>query len=264
MISRALVAILLMMNLGVAGWWSLHAPASALAGSERAAPDVPRLLLLSERAAERVSPSAATQAQPPIVVDAETSAQTLAVVEPQAPGPVAQAPVDTASAVPDDADAGSVAVVPQASIECFSIGPFQSLADLRRVSAALEPALQSQQMREANGIEARGYRVYLPAFPSRQQALESARALEERGLRDYYIVTAGAGENTVSLGLFRELSNAETRRDEVRGYGYEAVLEPRNEQVTRYWLDIAARTDSGWRERAGTFPGTHVESMACQ
>lgn len=265
MISRALVAILLMMNLGVAAWWLLRIPtdASDIDGDVAALAGVPRLVLLSERTASPSAPDdviAAAAPEPAIAAPTEPVAATAepAALPPPAPESASQPVVP---AVTDDAAAPAADA---AEIVCFSIGPFQSLADLRRVSAALEPALQRQQVREAKGIEARGYRVYLPAFASRQEALQTARALEGRGLRDYYVVTAGSGENTVSLGLFRELANAEARRDEVRGYGYEARLEPRNEEVTRWWLDIATRADSGWRERAGNFPGTHVETMACQ
>jgi hypothetical protein len=265
MISRALVAILLMMNLGVAAWWLLRGPteASDSDGDAAALAGVPRLVLLSERAASPSVPDdvvATAAPEPAIAAPSEAVAATAepAALPPPAPESVPQA------AVPAVTDAAAAPTADAAEIVCFSIGPFQSLADLRRVSAALEPALQRQQVREAKGIEARGYRVYLPAFASRQEALLTARVLEGRGLRDYYVVTAGSGENTVSLGLFRELANAEARRDEVRGYGYEARLEPRNEEVTRWWLDIATRADSGWRERAGNFPGTHVETMVCQ
>lgn len=268
MISRALVAILLMMNLGVAAWWLLRVPteASDSDGDAAALAGVPRLVLLSERAASPLVPddvAAIAAPEPAIAAPAEAVAVTAepasaTALPPPAPESASQ-PV-----VPAVTDAAAAPAADAAEIACFSIGPFQSLADLRRVSAALEPALQRQQVREAKGIEARGYRVYLPAFASRQEALLTARALEGRGLRDYYVVTAGSGENTVSLGLFRELANAEARRDEVRGYGYEARLEPRNEEVTRWWLDIATRADSGWRERAGNFPGTRVETMVCQ
>jgi len=248
MISRALVAILLMMNLGVAAWWLLRDPAATQGVAAASLAAVPTLVLLSERPAPQ-DPGGGRAA-----VRATTAAPAVVATTPPPP-PAASAPAAAPAAAGADAER---------STHCFRIGPFQSLADLRRVSAAIEPALQRQQVREATGIEARGYRVYLPAFASRQQALETARALETRGLRDYYVVTAGAGENTVSLGLFRELANAEARREEVRGYGFEASLEPRNEEVTRWWLEIAAPADSGWRERAGSFPGTRVEAMTCQ
>ena len=51
--------------------------------------------------------------------------------------------------------------------------------------------------------------------------LATARSLAAQGVRDYYVVTAGPGENTVSLGLFREQRNAEARLAEVRALGIE-------------------------------------------
>lgn len=268
MISRALVAILLMMNVGIAAWWLLRDAPLAADASTQSQDGVPPLVLLAERpvpAPDSAKPIAPAPAPP---AEQSAPAETTSATASPAPAQIADSapPRDAAALATEPANAPEVAATTgtDAAIACFSIGPFQSLADLRRVSAAIEPALQRQQMREARGTETRGYRVYLPAFATRQLALETARALEARGLRDYYVVTAGAGENTVSLGLFRELANAEARREEVRGFGYEARLEPRTEDITRWWLDIAARADSGWRERTGNFPGTRIDPMVCQ
>lgn len=122
---------------------------------------------------------------------------------------------------------------------CLSIGPFATPADLRRASNALQPIVARMQVREALSAQVRGYRVYLPALPDRESALAAARRLAEGGMRDYYVVTAGAEENTVSLGLFRDLGNAEKRRDEVRELGLEPRLEPRTDEVVQWWLDVA-------------------------
>lgn len=271
MISRALVAVLLMMNLGVAAWWLLRdspAAADAVAQSRDA---VPPLVLLAERPAKvpgntrAIEPAAAPATTDGAPVDATPAPNTPSPPSsPTATGATSPLAASAPAAAPANPPEVAATTGTDVVTQCFSIGPFQSLADLRRVSAAIEPALQRQQVRGARGSETRGYRVYLPAFASRQLALETARTLETRGLRDYYVVTAGAGENTVSLGLFRELANAEARREEVRGFGYEARLEPRTEEVTNWWLDIAARADSGWRERTGNFPGTRIDAMNCQ
>lgn len=258
MISRALVAILLMMNVGIAAWWMLRDAPLAAHEQAQSRDAVPPLVLLTER------PVAAPDSALSIAPAAASPAPSATTPETASSAPAQDSALPPDAAAPPSAPEASATTNVDAAIVCFSIGPFQSLADLRRVSAAIEPALQRQQMREARGTETRGYRVYLPAFATRQLALETARALEARGLRDYYVVTAGAGENTVSLGLFRELANAEARREEVRGFGYEARLEPRTEDVTRWWLDIAARADSGWRERTGNFPGTRIDPMICQ
>lgn len=62
MLPRALLVLLVVLNLGVAAWWWSHEPAAAVAGG--VAPGVPRLQLPSERPAATVAPAVAATEQP--------------------------------------------------------------------------------------------------------------------------------------------------------------------------------------------------------
>jgi len=213
MVLRALILLLLCMNLGVAIWWAAHrdAPAPAPATTD---PGVSSLTLLSE--AERL----------PVADAAELSV---------APEPL----------------------TPESM--CLSLGPFSTPADLRRAMNALMPQVERIQYREVAAVALRGYRVFLPAAGSRAQALETARALSARGISDYYVVTAGDDENTVSLGIFRELDNATQRREAVAALGYSPVIEPRTEQVPQWWIDLAAAPDFDWKD---TLPDPELQAQA--
>ena len=152
--------------------------------------------------------------------------------------------------LPPPSDASEVGAVPVPMPDapvCHSLGPFATPAELRVAMNALTPRVGRIQFREVSATELRGYRVYLPAAGSREAALATARQLAARGVRDYYVVTAGAQENTVSLGLFRDLGNAEKRRDELSKQGFEAVLEPRTEDAAQWWIDYAAEPGFDWR-----------------
>lgn len=151
-----------------------------------------------------------------------------------------------------------------ATPRCLSFGPFPSPADMRRVMNALQPVAGHLQVRETRSAQLRGYRVFLPAFPTRQAALETARELVARGLTDYYVVAAGDEQNTISLGLFRDLANAERRRDQVRALGVEPRLEPRTEENSQWWLDAAVPENFDWREALRTFPDLTAEDVACR
>src|SRR5205085_6028192 len=129
---------------------------------------------------------------------------------------------------------------------CQSIGPFESTDALRRAMDALLLKVERIQYREVQAMALHGYRVFLPATPDRAQALEAARLLAARGIADYYVVTAGDQENTVSLGIFRELDNATKRRDSVAALGFNAVVEPRTEPVAQWWIDLAAAPAFDW------------------
>ena len=201
MLLRALILLLLCMNIGVSIWWVAHRDVSkpVLPATEKG---VSSLALLGE--SERPSISDAAEL----------------------------------SVAPEELSADSV---------CLSIGPFSTPADLRRAMNVLLPKTERIQYREVAAVALRGYRVFLPAAGSRAQALETARALSQRGITDYYVVTAGDQQNTVSLGIFRELENASKRHDAVAALGYNPSIEARTEQVPQWWIDLAAKADLDWR-----------------
>jgi cell division septation protein DedD len=145
----------------------------------------------------------------------------------------------------------------QRNDECHSIGTFPTQADVRTAIAALTPLTRRIQFREAHATQARGYWVYLPALQSREQALSAARALSSKGVRDYYVVTAGDQQNTISLGLFRDQGNAERRRSEIAALGFAPQSIARTEELPVYWLDYAIDKAHpiDWRTKLGAGAG---------
>ncbi len=212
---RALVLLLLCMNLGVAAWWIWHREpvAIVLPATDKG---VSSLTLLSE--SER----------PPVVAATE---------------------LDT---VPEPASA---------NLQCLSLGPFATPADLRRAMNLLMPKVERIQFREVAAVALRGYRVYLPAAGSRAEALEVARALAAHGVNDYYVVTAGDQQNTVSLGIFRDLENAKRRQDEIAAMGYNPTVEARTGQASQWWIDLAASADFQWQT---VLPDTDLKAAPAQ
>lgn len=165
---------------------------------------------------------------------------------------------------PDEIEVGAVPVPLPAAPACLSLGPFDTPAALRAAMSALTPRVARIQFREVAATELRGYRVYLPAAGNREAALATARQLAGKGVRDYYVVTAGAQENTVSLGLFRDLANAEARRDDLSRLGFQAVLEPRTADAAQWWIDLAAEPDFAWRALLPRSDGIEARPVACE
>ncbi|MFY2763445.1 SPOR domain-containing protein [Arenimonas sp. MALMAid1274] len=165
---------------------------------------------------------------------------------------------------PEQMDVGAVPVPLPEAPACLTLGPFGTPAELRAAMGALTPRVARIQFREVAGTQLRGYRVYLPAAPSREVALATARQLAGRGVSDYYVVTAGAQENTVSLGQFRDLANAEKRRDELGALGFQAVLEPRTEDAAQWWIDLAADPGLDWQSLLPRPDGIQARDVPCQ
>lgn len=149
-------------------------------------------------------------------------------------------------------------------LQCLDIGPFPGRAEMDRAFKALTPLATRIQFREEVQRNQRGWWVYLPAPDSREAALAVARDLSAQGLRDYYVVTAGSNENTVSLGLFRERGNAEKRRAEVRDAGYAAEITPRIDERPEFWISLEVPAGNAWRQHLKGYSGVDARPLACQ
>jgi hypothetical protein len=143
-----------------------------------------------------------------------------------------------------DSDAAELAIAPEptgpvSEMACIEIGPFQTRSGLRQARESLVAAGQPLTSREGIERRFRGFWVFLSATSNREAALTTARELAAAGIRDYYVVTAGDQENTISLGLFRDRANAERRQQEMQARGYPARLLERTEEQRMYWLTLA-------------------------
>ena len=147
---------------------------------------------------------------------------------------------------------------------CRSYGPFPTQDDARAAMTALTPATKRIRMREEHATQTRGYWVYLPAMPTREQALATARTLSAKNVRDYYVVTAGDQQNTISLGLFRDQGNAERRRAEIAALGVNPKVNARTEDLPVYWLDFAlAGTDADLAGRVANAGEARLQQATC-
>jgi hypothetical protein len=146
------------------------------------------------------------------------------------------------------AAAARLSVAPAATISgspdaCSTLGPFMTAVDMHTAMQALSPHVERIQYREAPMRRSHGYWVYLPAAPDREGALDAARRLAARGIHDYYVVTAGDSQNTISLGLFNDQSNAENRLAQLQALGFAAKVDQRVDTETAYWVDYAVPAD---------------------
>ncbi len=164
---------------------------------------------------------------------------------------------------PDQIDVGAVPVPMPATPVCLSIGPFPTPAEMREAMTALAPQVASIQFREVAGSEMRGYRVFLADAGSREAALAQARQLAAKGVDDYYVVTAGEQQNTISLGLFRDLGNAEKRREELAGLGFQAVLEANTSDAAQWWIDVVAEPGFDWKAALPRNRRLEARTAAC-
>lgn len=152
----------------------------------------------------------------------------------------------------------------KASGKCLRIGPFATPSGMHKAFEGLSPHVPHIQFQRDEVTKSMGWWVYLPAFPTRAQALDKARALVDDGVQDYYVITAGDHQNMVSLGLFRNPDNARRRFDRITQLGFHPKLTERKETLPEYWIDIALPATPGfdWHAWVST-PTVKAAAMDC-
>lgn len=208
MLIRALIVLLIVLNLGVAAWWISRPAAQPPALPEQPA-GVARLQLLGESGAT----AGATPPAPgpsPVVVPASTEA---------APAP---------------------AVAAAAATQCFSIGPFDSQAAATAATARIAAQATRVRPREVPGQQASGYNVLLPPLPDREAAQALAQRIGAAGFEDYLVINGGEQANGIALGRYRSREAAERRQAALKAAGFDAQLQALGDEgPSRWWLDIA-------------------------
>ena len=202
MFARALIVLLLVLNLGVAMWWALRpsAPSNIPVTSPAG---VPRLQLLHE--------SAAPSGNPPAV-----AAQAIA------------APTVTVSAV--------AALAPAAEHRCHTFGPFKDMTTLTGARATLQPRAFQLQVRPV-AISGHGWRVWLPPLPDHDAAQAMAARITGAGFKDYYIVGQGDEANSIALGRFGKEDAARRQQSALVTAGIPAQAEAIGANAN--WIDVS-------------------------
>jgi len=233
---RTFAVFLLALNLAAFTFAWLN-PKAAPAAPRATEPNVTTLVLLSERDAEQMRAASQTaraasgNAAPEPASASETQAPASAPPPNSAPS---LPPTDVASASPATLDAQY----------CERIGPIRDAEVAASLRARLGALSAAAEVKEVEEMQIRGYWVYLPQSTDREAALALARQLAAGGIRDYYVVTAGANENTISLGMFQDRINADKRIQQIAALGFNPKRIERGDLEKRYWVEYRAATDS--------------------
>lgn len=262
MLTRALIVVLVILNLGVALWWLLRGepvsepPASPVGvaqlevlPSTRAPPaaatsndNAPALQDVTPAAVPVAEPPATTAAPPPAVAAAPTPAAAAPTV---APGP---------AAAPAVAPPAPVAP-PAAPAQCVSLGPFADRATAQAAQSRAGSALRTARLREVADAGATRYRVLLPPAASREEAQATVKRIVAAGVSDYYIIAQGEETHAIALGQYRNREGADRRLAALSAAGFKAkMVASGGDGSAQWWLDatLAAGTEAAAaRQRSG-------------
>ncbi len=255
MFARALIVLLLVLNVGVAAWWAMR-PASQPAAIIQ--PDgVARLQLLSEAALQAGQTPPALAASP----GAPNGQGTAAASADHAADPTAQtatATQDTDIAKASAPDVGAVApsaAAPAAVVDkslCFSLGPFTNTDAAQAANAQLLPLVRRAVVRTRTASPVRGWRVVMPPLSTQEAAKAAAKRIADAGFSDYLVMHDGADANGIALGRYSSEVTARRRVQALATAGFATRAEPLGGGPATIWLDIVA---------APGFDAAHAQSI---
>ncbi|MDR6936901.1 SPOR domain-containing protein [Luteibacter sp. 3190] len=268
MLLRLLFVLLIALNIAVAAWLLLgDSGTPAIDPNDGGVPKLKLLAELPEPAATTPAPATSARTAAPAAPEKSTSVALPAMPAKAASAPpvAPKPPATVAKADAATADAPNAPTSPRRSYRCLAIGPFANQVDLRAARGAIASRTVRSRQRQEQTSESRGWRVFLPAQPTREQALAQARRLEAKGIKDYFVVTAqGELQNSVALGLFHDPANARKRRDEVVAAGFPARMSERTETTPVWWLDVVVPEEAGGDIRRGIrTPGVAARTTGC-
>lgn len=200
MLIRAVIVLLLILNIGIAAWWLARpSPKDGATASAAAtlSPDIPRLLLADEAPAARAADPA------------------------QAPTSASQAATTTARF-------------------CGSYGPFASAEEAAQARQRLQPAAARVAVRAQEGPPYRGWKVWLPPFEEMDEVEAVSARVAEAGFKDQFIVREGRDARSLALGRFGAQAPARQHADKLVAAGFPARADPIGSGAIGYWLDVTA------------------------
>jgi cell division protein FtsN len=232
MLIRALIVLLVFLNLGVAGWWlTRQTPPSPVP----AQPKGVALLALSPIQTPRPQAPPAGPASTP-----ETSSAIAALPAastPAAPGAApARPPESVNAAVPVATPARAPEPAPAPALQCLALGPFEDQSAAGSAQARLIPAPRHAGVR-SEALPPKAYAVLLAPLADRAAAQAAVERITAAGFDDMMVINSGPSTNGVALGRYGSREAAQRRQAELRAGGFDAQVQPVG-QDTQWWLDV--------------------------
>lgn len=91
--------------------------------------------------------------------------------------------------------------------------------------------------------------VYLSPQESRQEAMETIRSFQDKGIRDFRLIVKGNLQNAISMGLFSSQAAVNQRLGELNKKGYKPVVVPYSDGKRVYWIDAKLPQDEAVLEK---------------
>jgi len=291
-----LFTLLLLVNLTILGWGMQRDPDAAI-NSPEVRPGIGNLRLLAEIdnslikpvddvAAEASAPDTDEMTAEPAIDMAEVAPAAEEEMQPDVPPtPVtsvrqerdssARQTVDSAPPTtpitsedsPPDAQELATPVIPEpVAPVCGAFGPFERGAEARALAESLATQGMDTSLRRESMAKPIGYLVMIPPLQNQEAAIEKVKQLRASGIQDIRRFVKGDQKNGISLGVFSNKNNAQSRQQEIVSKGHGASVIPRLITVPSYWVDYRsdqARVDRATARLSESAGGIKNEQYPC-
>lgn len=119
---------------------------------------------------------------------------------------------------------------------CYRLGPLSDVEQTQQIELGI--AGLAFVRRDESTPKVTGYRVYLPSFPTKEDAERKRRDLTRLGFKDHALLQEEGLQNALSLGVFSQEKNAQARVKRLAEKGIEAKIQPVEQGHHVYWIDI--------------------------
>lgn len=215
---RALIVVLVALNLGVAAWW-LSRPAAS-------PPPVP----VSDRGGV------------PLQVLTTPAVTATLAADTDAPTALAASP-DAGEGVGEGEGAAPAPAAEIAARTCFRIGPFATRAAAEAARGRVDAVMPEPQLREEPGRASR-YRVLLPPAEDRAQAQATAQRIAAAGFDDLFVLSQGAEANAIALGTYGSRETAQRRAAALQAAGFPAQVQAQGAAAASQWWWLGGSDDA--------------------
>ena len=142
---------------------------------------------------------------------------------------------------------------------CWRVGPYADEATVSRAWQSLEYIALDVQKRRITPAGKTLYELSVPASSNREAAALVAESLATTGIRSPDILS----DNTLFLGRYPDLAEAEGIQRQAEQLGIEVLLASRRETLdTQWWLDVTVRNTLGF-EQWQTEQNPRVQALPC-
>ena len=121
---------------------------------------------------------------------------------------------------------------------CYALGPFKEVTQATPIALKLRDLGAITNSRRYEKEIATGYWVYLPQFNTWQDARKKVMELEDKGMKDMFIMGRGSMKNAVSVGLFSSESSARSRMSRLVELGEDPKMQTQFTKTPEFWIDI--------------------------